>query len=129
MDQIRERRQSQRIPFEKQQKIMGHFYLPGREDKSVVVQILNMSGGGVFFTLRSSRGIPLKVGDKIFFQDIVNQESKTFSLKLHAEIIWITDDPTMEYTGIGTKFLHMNPEHDLKVQDCIKHCQFTEKNT
>jgi len=125
MESIRERRQSQRILFEKHNHIMGYFSLPVKQGKSIVVQILNISQGGISFSLRSNRDIQLKVGDKIIFEEIVNKDSKNFSLKMNAIIVWIMDDPAMEYTGVGSKFLEKDPEKELKISDCIQHCQST----
>ncbi|MCK5454191.1 MAG: PilZ domain-containing protein [Calditrichia bacterium] len=129
MESISERRQSQRILFEKHDHIMGYFSLPVKQGKSIVVQILNMSSGGIFFSLRSNRDVQLKMGDKIIFEDIVNKDSKTFSLKMNAIVIWIMDDPTMEFAGIGSKFLDMDPEKEIKINDCIQHCQLTGDET
>jgi hypothetical protein len=102
---------------------MGHFTLPEDQGKSIVVQIINMGGGGIFFTLRSNRDIQLKIGDKLFFENIINKDSKSFSLQMDVIIVWIVDDPGMEFTGIGTKFLKLNPELEIKVKACIEHCQ------
>lgn len=126
MEPTNERRQSQRVLFEKQDKIMGHFTLPKKQAKSIVVQILNLSTGGISFTLRSNRDIELKVGDKIVFEDIVNKDSHTFSLKIRAIIIWIMEDSSMEYTGIGSKFVDINSEKKSIISDCIQHCQLTD---
>lgn len=123
METNNERRQSQRILFEKQDKIMGHFLLPEKQEKSIVVQILNISTGGISFTLRSNRDIELKVGDKILFKDIINKDSQTFSLEMRAMIIWIMEDSTMEYSGIGSKFVDINSEKKSIISDCIQHCQ------
>ena len=127
MESINERRQSQRVLFEKQDKIMGHFSLLEKQGKSIVVQILNMSIGGISFTLRSNRDIELKVGDRIIFEEIVNKDSQVFSIKMRATIIWIMEDSTMEYTGIGSKFIDMNSEKKSIINDCIHHCQLANE--
>ena len=129
MEPINERRQSQRVLFEKQHKIMGHFSLLEKQDKSIVVQILNISLGGISFTLRSNRDIELKVGDRIIFEEIVNQDSHVFPIKMRARIVWIMEDSAMEYTGIGSKFLDMNSERESIMNDCIQHCQLANDIT
>jgi len=129
MEPISERRQSQRILFKKQNNIMGQFSLLKKQNKPIIVQILNMSRGGIFFTLRSNRDVQLKVGDKIFFEDIINEDSRVFPLKMNAIIIWIMEDSTMEYTGIGSKFLGVDPEQEKKISDCIQHCQLADKKS
>lgn len=129
MEPMNERRQSDRVLFEKQDKIMGHFSLLEKQDKSIVVQILNISLGGISFTLRSNRDIELKMGDRIIFEEIVNKDSQVFSIKMRAIIIWIMEDSTMEYTGIGSKFLDMNSERKSIMNDCIQHCQLANDIT
>lgn len=129
MEPMNERRQSHRVLFEKQDKIMGHFSLLEKQGKSIVVQILNMSIGGISFTLRSNRDIELKVGDRIIFEEIVNKDSQVFSIKMSAIIIWIMEDSTLEYTGIGSKFIEMNLEKKSIISDCIQHCQLVDDKT
>ena len=118
-----DRRQSQRVLFEKKHDIMGHFSLVKNPGKSVIVHIMNMSLGGIFFTIRYNRDIQLQVGDIIIFEDIRRNDLKVFSLKLEAKIIWIMDDSEMEYIGVGSKFLDLNSEKASRIKDCIHYCQ------
>jgi hypothetical protein len=129
MEPGNERRQSKRTLFKKHNKIMGYFSHSEKQGKSIIVQILNMSAGGIFFSIRSNRDIQLKVGDEIIFENIVNTDSKVYSLNMNAVIIWIMEDPTMEHTGIGSKFVNVDSENKIKIDDCLQHCQLTTDKT
>jgi hypothetical protein len=120
-----DRRQSQRILFERKNDVMGHFSILEKPDRSIVVHILNMSTGGIFFTLRSNRDVQLKVGEKIIFEDIRNKDSKVFILRMEAEIIWIMDNASMEYVGVGSKFVDLDSEKEDRIKNCMKYCQTT----
>jgi len=123
MNMNSERRQSQRILFEKKHDIMGHFSVTKNPGKSVVVHILNMSLGGIFFTYRANRDIQLKVGERIIFENIRKGDSNFFPLKLEAEIIWVIDDSKLEYIGVGSKFIGLDDEKYSRIKNCIQYCQ------
>ena len=123
-----ERRQSQRVLFEKKNDIMRHFSIIKNPSKSIVVHILNMSTGGIFFTIRSNRDVQLKVGEKIIFEDIRNRDSKVFFLRIEAVIIWIMDNSAMEYVGVGSKFLNVDAEKELRIKECMHYCQAIPSN-
>ena len=123
MDMINDRRQSQRILFEKKHDIMGHFCVTKNPGKSIIVHILNMSLGGIFFTFRANRDIQLTVGDKIIFENIRKGESRFFPLNLEAEIIWVMDDSKLEYIGVGSKFISLDDEKYSRIKNCIQYCQ------
>jgi hypothetical protein len=123
MNLYNDRRQSQRILFEKKHDIMGHFSITTNPGKSIVVHIMNMSLGGIFFTIRANRDVQLKMGDKIIFENIRRGDSKFFPLKLEAEIIWIMDDSDMEYIGVGSKFINLDGEKTSRLKNCIHYCQ------
>ncbi|UCF63821.1 MAG: PilZ domain-containing protein [bacterium] len=123
MNHHSDRRQSQRILFEKKHDIMAHFSITANPGKSVVVHIMNMSLGGIFFTIRANRDVRLKVGDNIIFENIRKADSKFFTLKLEAEIIWIMNDSDLEYIGVGSKFINLDDEKTSRLQDCIHYCR------
>ena len=104
MQQNSDRRKFERIFFSKQDEIMASLVIPDYSEKPIAVQVLNIARGGIFFSVRSIRNVYLQIGQTIIFKEIYDNSNHVFPLDAHAKIIWIIDDESQEYTGVGSKF-------------------------
>ncbi len=114
-----ERRRASRALFTLDHEIVGRISVPEIPERFFVVQILNMSTSGIFFTFRSNRDLKIQSGDIIFFEQIHAKDSHSLSLNIRAKIIWMDDDPSSSYTGVGSKFLAVNLEIEKKISKFI----------
>lgn len=117
-----ERRQFNRALFDHKKKVSAIFDTTGSPKKTVVVQVVNISYGGVFFTIRATREIHLHPNDLIIFKEFRQNDSPPFSIYAEAKIVWVLDEPAMEYTGMGSRFTHLSPENKEKLSEFIRTC-------
>jgi hypothetical protein len=108
-----ERRKFERIFFSKQDEIMASLVIPEYSEKPIAVQIMNLATGGIFFTIRSIRNIDLEIGQTIIFKEIYDNSNHAFTLNIHAKVIWILEDDSAEFTGVGSKFIE-SPDEDFQ---------------
>ena len=114
-----ERRQFIRALFGHEKEISAVFATALNPQKSIFVQVVNMSQGGVFFTYRSTRQLQLQQGDHIIFKEFRESDSPPFFIEIEAKIVWIIDEPAMEYTGVGSKFIQLSSENLEKLEQFI----------
>jgi c-di-GMP-binding flagellar brake protein YcgR len=114
-----ERREASRAIFTMDHQVMGRISISEKPVRSFVVQILNMSTSGIFFTFRSNRDLNIKSGDIIFYEKIRAGDSDSIVLNIKARIVWMEDDPSSSYVGVGSKFLNDNPEIYKKINNFI----------
>ena len=119
-----DRRRFKRTMFSKHDQIMAFLVIPEHSPQPIVVQLMNIGEGGILFTLRSGRAVDIQDGQTVVFKEISNNDNQKFQLDIEAEIIWVMEDFTTEYTGVGTRFLTKNkPEIRNKILACIEHCK------
>jgi len=118
-----ERRQFIRALFGHEKKISAVFTTAQNPQKSIFVQVVNMSLGGVFFTYRSTRQLHLQQGDHIIFKEFRESDSPPFPIQIEATIVWVLDEPAMEYTGVGSKFIQLSTENLEKLEQFIHSLQ------
>lgn len=117
-----ERRQFTRALFDHTKKVSAVFTTTGSFSKTIVVQVVNISYGGVFFTVRATREIHLQPEDLIVFKEFRQNDSPPLSIHIEAKIIWVLDEPAMEYIGMGSKFTHLSSENKEKLSEFIRSC-------
>jgi c-di-GMP-binding flagellar brake protein YcgR len=117
-----DRRQSIRALFGHEKKISAIFTTIQSPQKAIFVQVVNMSHGGIFFTFRSTRELRLQNGDHIIFKEFREQDLPPFAIQLEAKIVWVLDEPAMEFVGVGSKFVNLSPENKEKLEQFIQTC-------
>jgi hypothetical protein len=124
MEQNSDRRKFERIFFSKQDEVMVSLVIPDYSEKPIAVQVLNIAMGGIFFTVRSIRKINLQIGQTVIFKEIYDNSNHVFPLDANAKIIWIMDDDSQEYTGVGSKFIESEEENlQEKLTDYLEQLQ------
>jgi hypothetical protein len=110
MQTFDERRKFERFVFSKRDEIMASLLIPGVSEKPIAVQVLNIARGGIFFTIRSIRSVNLEIGQTIIFKDLYDDSNRSIALDMEAIIVWIMDDESNEYIGVGSKFTEPTEE-------------------
>jgi c-di-GMP-binding flagellar brake protein YcgR len=121
-ENVQERRQSVRALFGHEKKISAILTTVQFPQKAIFVQVVNMSHGGVFFTFRSTRQLHLQKGDHITFKEFREKDFPPFAIQIEARIVWVLDEPAMEFVGIGSKFIKLSQENKEKLEQFIQAC-------
>lgn len=120
MDKVSaERRESKRALFTVENGIIASFTLPGNKIKPMTAYILNLSQGGIFFTMRTDEREKIKKGNLLLFLEIKKRNAKPFILNAEAEVVWLTEGSSREYIGIGCKFLDISKTSQQQIQRFI----------
>jgi len=122
-----ERRQQSRALFTIENGIMASFIIPGIKTKTMTAYVLNLSSGGIFFTMRKEEISKISKGDKVIFLEIKLRKSIPFILNAEAEIIWKTEPTAAEYSGVGCRFLKISSNSEGQISRFIE--LWHEKNT
>jgi c-di-GMP-binding flagellar brake protein YcgR len=105
-----ERRQFRRVFFEKNNCIEAVFILHGIHESAFSAKVMNMSAGGLHFTLSKSQDIRIRAGDQLILTEIRGTEFFKFFLNIKTRIVWVLDKDDMEYIGYGCEFADV---HDI----------------
>lgn len=116
---VDERRKYQRAFFSMESNIITLFSILGTKAESIEAMILNISPGGVFFAITGNYRRILKKGDRILFHKFHQINDPIEKINLEAEIVWIMDDPSFHYMGVGTKFINITESTEEFVNNLI----------
>jgi c-di-GMP-binding flagellar brake protein YcgR len=118
-DQMSERRKYQRLLFSDDHNIVISFRISGVKHAPIKALILNISKGGLFFTLSGRDRKLVKKGDQLQFVQIIKAEDISFPVDIEAEIVWIMDNSSLEHIGVGTQFMNVNDDTKLQIKKLI----------
>jgi len=113
MDKHEEKRKFKRALFTADDKVVGLFTLARRPEKIISGTVLNLSMGGIYFTLDASRAIIPATGDQLVLMQIKATSALTFLVNIDAEIKWVLNPTMMRYIGVGCEFINI-PELSRK---------------
>ena len=103
---IEERRQYPRLILSIDDGFFGHFLLPDKT--SLVASIVNLSAGGVNFSISPSKGNQIRIGDVLLLRNIAGATRLGFLEDIRTEIRWIkTLENTMGLVSVGCAFLDL----------------------
>jgi c-di-GMP-binding flagellar brake protein YcgR len=117
----RERRQDKRALFTIENGILATFTVPGGKIRTMTAYVLNLSIGGIFFTMRQEEVEKIIKGDRVIFLNIKFRKSHPFILNAEAEIVWRTGEPAREYSGVGCRFLNLSANSEEQIFRFIEH--------
>lgn len=98
-------RRYRRIYFPEELVISGVVATSQDPHAEVPVKVLNLSEGGLFFTLARGQGSCFKEKDKVLLLCLRGPGSFTVSQQLDMEIKWVCDNEGMENIGYGCEFI------------------------
>jgi c-di-GMP-binding flagellar brake protein YcgR len=114
-----ERRKYQRLLFSDDHNIVVSFRITGVRHAPIKALILNISQGGLFFTLTGRDRKLVKKGDQLQIVQIIKAENISLPVDIEAEIVWIMDNSSLEHIGIGTQFININDDVKLQIKKLI----------
>lgn len=105
-----ERRKHRRAYFSVRDNIIGHFRLLTEIENNFHAPILNLSRGGLHFTLNKKELVKPRSGDRLRLIKIEGEDllEKVFDAEL--EIKWVLGHASLSQIGYGCKFITISPE-------------------
>lgn len=104
-----ERRRYPRSFFSEEERVIGSFILLNDEPAGEKAVILNLSRGGIGFSLSKSKKMEIRKGARLLLYQIQARDSKTkIQTDLTLEIIWVLDHDYLDHVGFGCEF--KNPQ-------------------
>jgi hypothetical protein len=113
METFLEKRKFKRAIFTIEDKVIGLFTLARRPEKVISGSVLNLSMGGIYFTVDATRTIVPLAGDQIVLMQIKASQSLGFLVNIDAVIKWVLNPAMMKYIGVGCEFRNI-PELSKK---------------
>ena len=114
------KRKHERITYCIDDGIVGSFAIPAVQKEAITAYILNLSKGGLHFTLRKEDIGKLKEGDQLFFMEIKKWASFRYLVNIDAEIKWIDDDHSFPNIGLGCQFLKISQTSKEHISEFLK---------
>ena len=118
-----EKRKFPRAFFNMEHGITGVFAIPKTQTKPIKAVILNISAGGLFFSVKTDERNKVQKGDELLFIELREKSSLPMVLNLKAEVVWIADNTDLEYTGMGCKFTNVSDDARDRLNKFVKSWQ------
>lgn len=103
----KERRVYKRIFYSAEDRMIGFFVVPGNKQKVLEAHIMNVSVGGLHFTINRNKTIPLKTGDRLILTKLTGNSNLRIVSDIEIEIKWVLDHRLMKHVGFGCEFINL----------------------
>ncbi len=103
-----DRRQFKRAIFTLEDNVIGTFSIAGVPDGSVKTNIVNLSEGGLQFTLAADLKHKVKAGDHLVILQINAPANLKFLVNIDAQIKWVLLPEIFEHAGAGCQFINIS---------------------
>ncbi len=113
MESYQEKRKFKRAIFTADDKVIGLFTLARRPEKIITGTVLNLSMGGIYFTIDATRAIIPVTRDQIVLMQIKATQTLGFLVNIDAEIKWVLNSDMLKFVGVGCEFINI-PELSKK---------------
>ncbi len=114
------RRRYKRVFYSAEDKIVGFFSIPGDNNRSITANVMNMSIGGLHFTLKRDDNIRISQGDKIILHKVTGNIPFQFVANIEAEIKWVLDHHLMKHIGFGCEFVNLSDITKKQLQSLVE---------
>lgn len=104
------RRRYKRVFYSVEDRMIGFFLLPDKEQEMLVAQIMNVSVGGLHFTIKRNEIFSLRIGDRLILTKVMGNSPLRIVSDIEIEIKWVLDHPMMKHVGFGCEF-HQLPDN------------------
>jgi c-di-GMP-binding flagellar brake protein YcgR len=108
MNDVSERRQFRRALFTIEDGITGLISISSLPKTPITTYILNLSEGGMNFTLRDEVKDNFKMGDEITLIQLKGSPIQKYLVNIDAKIKWILDQPHFDKIGLGCEFMKIS---------------------
>jgi len=113
------KREHPRVSFTVSDGIVARFWASEENDELQTAYILNLSEGGLFFTLRKDQSNLIKEGDKLRFVEIKKWRTSHFLVNIQADVVWHGNMPEYEGVGIGCKFNNISDKNLQNIKELV----------
>jgi hypothetical protein len=103
----KERRCYKRIFYSAEDRMIGFFVVPGNNQKVLEAHIMNVSVGGLHFTLKRNDMKSLKMGDRLILTKLMGNSPLRIASDIEIEIKWVLDHRLMKHVGFGCEFRNL----------------------
>lgn len=106
---IKTRRRYQRVIFSLDDGIICVFkpLLNSKKLDVKTASVMNLSAGGIQFTVRKEDANAFRIGDRLIFSGLRGSQNMDFGKAIEMEILWILELKFLENIGIGCEFKNM----------------------
>ena len=108
MESASERRQYKRALFTIEDGVTGLVSISSLPKTPITTYILNLSEGGMNFTLRDEVKDNLKRGDELTILQLKGSPIQRFLVNIDATIKWVLDQPHFDKIGMGCEFMNIS---------------------
>ncbi len=103
-----DRRRFPRAIFSVEDGITGVLSIPGIHEKALSARILNLSEGGLQFSLDEKDKMKIHKGDRIVLLQIKAPSTLKFLMNIDAEVKWVLSNDVLELAGAGCAFINLS---------------------
>ncbi len=112
-------RKHPRVSFTVSDGIVARFLASDESHDLQTAYILNLSEGGLFFTLRKDQSNLIKEGDNLRFVEIKKWRTSHFLVNIQANVVWQGNIPDYESVGIGCKFNNISEKNLQNIKELV----------
>jgi hypothetical protein len=113
------KREHPRISFSVSDGIVARFLSSEDNHELQTAYVLNLSEGGLFFTLRKDQCNLIKEGDNLRFVEIKKWRTSHFLVNIQANVIWQGNIPEYKSIGIGCKFNNISDKNLQNIKELV----------
>ena len=113
------KREHPRVYFTVSDGIVARFFSSDDHQELQTAYILNLSEGGLFFTLRKDQNNLIKEGDNLRFVEIKKWRTNHFLVNIQANVVWQGNIPDYDSIGIGCKFSNISDKNLQNIKELV----------
>lgn len=103
-----EKRSYKRFLFSARDRVFGEFELPDIFDGRVLFRILDISAGGLRYTIAREKAGEVVVGNNIFLHHVEGYPALEFVPHIKMEVKWVLDNPVFKNILVGCQFVDIS---------------------
>ena len=113
------KREHPRVSFTVSDGIVARFLASEDNHELQTAYILNLSEGGLFFTMRKDQSNMIKEGDSLRFVEIKKWRTNHFLVNIQANVVWQGNIPDYDSIGIGCKFNNISDKNLQNIKELV----------
>ncbi len=119
-DMYEDRRKFKRAIFTLEDGVIAMLGIPGVQERAFKTYILNLSEGGIQFTLDEENIQKIHKGERVIILQIEAPFSLRFLVNIDAEIKWVLPHDIFEHVGAGCEFINITPTSQEQISAFVK---------
>lgn len=114
-----EYRRYRRVYFQREQVVTGVLADIEARPADLPVKVLNLSEGGLFFTVKKNEVGDVAPGATLTLRDLRGPHALLIPEEIHLEIKWVSNDPLLENVGCGCEFIDLPLSSQQQIRELI----------